>query len=635
MRMRLAIVVVLVAWTWPLLGQVATTPGAAYDAALERERALVARPASQRATVREVRAVVAAYQDVVHRWPQSGYADNALWQAAGLADDLYQRAGQEADRRTAIRLLQLLVKGYPSSSLRFGAQARLAALDRAAPPPVPRPHPLPKTLAAPAVNAPADAGLLTDSPVRLVAPAETSPPPATGASAPAASPAPPLARLEAVRRLSLPGVVRVTLELDREVPFSHERLEGPPRVFFDLAATGAADDIANRTLSFHDDVVRKVRLGQQEHHTTRVVLDLAGASRYTVFTLYNPFRVVVDVERQQDGADAHGPAPAVAPLDASPAVGPVVTTQTGTPESRTLMQEVALGLRPATPSRADAPSPADPTPEPPAPPPLTATAQPPVNLPRPQAPAANARGGYSIARQLGLGVSRIVIDPGHGGHDPGALGKRVTEAELVLDVALRLEKLLLAQPGFEVVLTRRTDVFVPLEERTAMANREGADLFLSIHANASRNPLARGVETYFLNFAQDAEAAAVAARENSASERAMHHLPDIVKAIALTNKLDESRDFAQMVQRSLVSRLRPHNRELKDLGVKQAPFVVLIGAAMPSVLAEISFVTHAAEGQLLRTPAYRQRIAEALHDAIVRYQRSLKTLNTLAHLDEE
>ena len=149
-----------------------------------------------------------------------------------------------------------------------------------------------------------------------------------------------------------------------------------------------------------------------------------------------------------------------------------------------------------------------------------------TTLPAPSAPSANTAGGFSLARQLGLGVARIVIDPGHGGHDPGDLGSKVNESELVLDVALRLEKLLLNEPGFEVVMTRRTDVFIPLEERTAIANREQADLFLSIHANASRNRQASGVETYFLNFASEPEAAAVAARENAGAAQTMDRLPD-------------------------------------------------------------------------------------------------------------
>ena len=253
----------------------------------------------------------------------------------------------------------------------------------------------------------------------------------------------------------------------------------------------------------------------------------------------------------------------------------------------------------------------------------------PKSLP-PAAPASNSNGKFSLSRQLGLSVSRVVIDAGHGGHDPGAHGNGITESELTLDVAQRLQKLLKAQPGIEVVMTRDTDVFIPLEERTAIANREGADLFLSIHANASRNPQARGVETYFLSFAMNPEAEAVAARENATSAQAMHNLPDIVKAIALNNKINESRDLADTVQKSMAKRLSAKNRSLRDLGVKQAPFVVLIGAVMPSVLAEISFVTNRQDGALLKTGAYRQQIAQALFDAIQNYQQGLKRMNAVA-----
>jgi N-acetylmuramoyl-L-alanine amidase len=254
--------------------------------------------------------------------------------------------------------------------------------------------------------------------------------------------------------------------------------------------------------------------------------------------------------------------------------------------------------------------------------PLVSVPVPPQPAP-PRPPASNGAGGFSLSRQLGLGASRIVIDPGHGGHDPGAMTKGVSEAELVLDVAVRLEELLREQPNTEVILTRREDTFVPLEERTALANREGADLFLSIHANASRNSKMRGIETYFLNFATTADAEAVAARENIMSARTMNNLPDIVKAITLNNKRDESKDFATLVQRSLVRELRTSG--MKDLGVKQAPFVVLIGAEMPSILAEIAFITNRQDQQLLKKPAYRQRIAEALLEGVLRYQQALKT----------
>jgi len=182
----------------------------------------------------------------------------------------------------------------------------------------------------------------------------------------------------------------------------------------------------------------------------------------------------------------------------------------------------------------------------------------------------------------------------------------------------------LEQPGIEVVMTRRTDVYIPLEERTAIANRANADLFISIHANASRNRIANGIETYFLNFASNPEAEQVAARENSASGGTMHNLPDIVQAIALNNKLDESKDLARLVQEALVTRVKPEHKAVRNLGVKQAPFVVLIGAQMPSVLAEVSFITNRTELALLKKPTYRQRVAQALFDAINKYQRSLK-----------
>ena len=182
----------------------------------------------------------------------------------------------------------------------------------------------------------------------------------------------------------------------------------------------------------------------------------------------------------------------------------------------------------------------------------------------------------------------------------------------------------------EVVLTRRTDDDVGLEERTDIANRQSADLFLSIHANASAIATARGIETYFLNFALNRQAEAVAARENAPSGKTMNSLPGIIKAITLNSKLNESRDFAALVQRSLVRGLAPSNKGLKDLGVKQAPFMVLIGAAMPSVLAEISFVTNRQEARLLKSGAYRQKIAESLMAGVLKYQQALKKVQTAA-----
>jgi N-acetylmuramoyl-L-alanine amidase len=244
--------------------------------------------------------------------------------------------------------------------------------------------------------------------------------------------------------------------------------------------------------------------------------------------------------------------------------------------------------------------------------------------PAPLPPEVNRAGTYSLARQLGLGARRIVIDAGHGGHDPGSIGPGgLQEKELVLDVALRLSKLVREQLGAEVLLTRPGDVFIPLEERTAIANSRGADLFLSIHANSSRSARSRGVETYFLNFAADPHAEAVAARENAISAGTLKDLQNLVKAITLNSKIDESRDFASNVQESILANLRREDPELPDRGVRTAPFSVLIGANMPSILAEIAFISHPQEERRLREGDFRQRIAEGLLAGVRSYLSAL------------
>jgi N-acetylmuramoyl-L-alanine amidase len=383
--------------------------------------------------------------------------------------------------------------------------------------------------------------------------------------------------LKSIRRDALAGAMRVTLELEGEAAYHDEEVSGQPRVFIDLQDTRPGENLRDLTQAFSDDLVRQIRVGRQPGMRTRVILDLSARAPHTVYALYNPYRVVIDFSRDLAATEGTKTIP-VSTKDAK-----MGFTTKDTKES-------------SEASRAMPPS----------------------------APAVNGRGGFSLSRQLGLGVARVVIDPGHGGHDPGAMTNGFSEAELVLDVAIRLERLLVKQPGVEVVMTRRANVFVPLEERTAIANREGADLFLSIHANASEDDRARGIETYFLNFAPNPAAEAIAARENAASVRTMRQLPDIVKAIALNNKIDESRDVASLVQTAMLDRLKRSNKNAKDLGVKQAPFMVLVGATMPSILAEISFLTNPQEAVLLRGSGYRQQIAEALFNGIMRYQRSLK-----------
>jgi N-acetylmuramoyl-L-alanine amidase len=505
-----------------------------------------------------IRTLVGSYDDMATLFPASGYSDNALWQGAMLAADAFRRFGDAADRGTALQMLEALTARFAGSTLAKKAPAEVKRLTQAAVAPATIPAPAP--LAA--------------------APAAAPPP------QPARTPAPPVT-LTAIRRESLPDALRVTLELEREVPFHDEQITGPHRVFLDLQNTRAIPALRDAVLPFDDPLLQRVRVGRQLDARTRVVLDLTSAARYSVYTLYNPYRVVIDFERETKATSAP---------DAAPAAGKPGAAVTG-----------ANVIAPAAPGRI-------------APAPEAAIAP----------PSANSGGTYSLSRQLGLGVARIVIDPGHGGHDPGAKARGLSESDVVLDVALRLESLLLKQQGVEVVLTRRTDTFVSLEERTEIANREGADLFLSIHANSSADTAARGVETYFLNFAANPEAEAVAARENAGAARNMRHLPEIVKAIALNNKIDESRDFAGAVQRALHADLKKINKDVKNLGVKQAPFMVLIGATMPSILAEISFLTNRQDATFLKTEKYRQQIADALLAGVMKYQQSLKRQPTLA-----
>jgi N-acetylmuramoyl-L-alanine amidase len=508
----------------------------------------------------QVSQVMTSFESIVRRFPTSGYADNALWQAASLADVAYQRLNRPQDRDRALKLYRWLIEEYPSSSFVKQANVKVSSLGKTTMPSITPAPPMPQETAAPSATSPAKA------------------------------------TLSSIQRVILPGSVRVTIELDKEVAYREERLSGPSRLFFDLKNVQLTPALMDKVLTYGSDVVSKIRVGRHPDNTVRVVLDLEDVSRYSVFTLYSPFRLVIDAERAASrSATLVVPAPSVTPPPPPP---PVELQRTAIPPSEPII-------------------------------PVVETLEPPPALPStptvsPSTPAANAAGGFSIARQLGLSVSRIVIDPGHGGKDPGTVAKGLSEAALTLDVALRLEKLLQKELGVEVILTRRTDVFIPLEERTAIANRHNADLFLSIHANSSRNGDAKGIETYFLSFASSPEAEAVAARENSASEREMHQLPDIIKAITLNNKLDESRDLAGMVQESLVTNLKKSNKDVRSRGVKKAPFVVLIGAAMPSVLAEISFITNKQELQLLKTGSYKDKIAQSLYTAVLRYRRSLK-----------
>jgi len=538
-----------------------------YERALSQERAALSSPEPAPDALRKVAKL---YETVVREFPTSGYADNALWQAASLLQHSFELSGEAKDLDGAGRFLAWLKREYPHSSL--GRQS----LPKATPP--------------------------------AMAPARSPAPPASAAPAMTNAAAKPSGRpsvtIRNVTQSSIPRGDRVTIELSEEVAFTGERVANPDRIFFDFTNSAIAGSIAERARTVKSPLIKAVRIGSPSTGVTRVVLELTGAPRFSSFPLYGPFRLVIDVESEAPPAAAPASTPAVAP----PVPASAVVLAPPPPRTQSPPQDPPATEKPAA----------------------TATSTAVSTPPAPAPPSSTRSGDYSLARQLGLRVARVVIDPGHGGHDPGAQANGVTEAELVLDIALRLEKLLQQVPGLEVVLTRRTNEFVPLEERTAIANRENADLFLSIHANAHKQPAVRGIETYFLNFASNPEAEAVAARENATSLQTMGTLPAIVKAIALNNKLAESKELATLLQSQLVRRMRTQSAATKDHGVKQAPFVVLIGAQMPSVLTEIAFVTNRPEAGLLKQNPYRQQIAQALKDGVVRYQDSLKNVATVA-----
>ena len=233
---------------------------------------------------------------------------------------------------------------------------------------------------------------------------------------------------------------------------------------------------------------------------------------------------------------------------------------------------------------------------------------------------------------------RIVIDAGHGGHDPGAVGpNKLYEKDVVLDIAVKLKKILSADPGNEVYLTREKDVFIPLEERTAIANRKNADLFVSIHANASPRKQAKGVETYLLNWTDDEEANRVAARENKISLKKMKKMNSqmdtvgaILSGLMRENKRDESIKLANYIQRSMISGLDDNYGDVPDLGVKQALFYVLFGAKMPSILVEVSFISNPEEEKLLSQDEYRMNIAQAIAEGLRTYTASAPAIQKMA-----
>jgi N-acetylmuramoyl-L-alanine amidase len=470
-----------------------------------------------------------------------------------------------------------------------------------------------------------------------------------------------------IRHWSTPVYTRIAIDLQDQVSYQAARVPGPDRIYFDLYGARLDPSLNGRSVEVIDDgFLKRIRAAQFSNNVTRIVLDVSSVSDYSAFLLPNPWRLIIDIHGLKPGTtqttNLASLPPASPPRSASPIANsfsfqpPVANpppTSAPAPPSvarRTATQDIAsLGQQPNRVQATDhpttrpiaasvagtvpAPQPDDGSLASTTPPPVVSRKKPSAMHPAPPSLAENddnsppmheaeptAAGERSLVRTLGLKIGRIVIDAGHGGHDSGTVGPGgIEEKQVVLDVALRLGKLLKQRLGADVIYTRDDDTFIPLETRTAIANKAQADLFLSIHANSSPDSSARGVETYYLNFTTSPDALEVAARENAVSDESIHELSDLVKKITLKDKIDESREFAADVQKSLYENLEEGNPGLRDRGIKKAPFVVLIGANMPSILAEISFLTNSDDAHELQQPAYRQRIAESLYRGVSRY----------------
>jgi N-acetylmuramoyl-L-alanine amidase len=440
----------------------------------------------------------------------------------------------------------------------------------------------------------------------------------------------PQLEITAVRFWTLSGVTRVAVETNGPFRFRSDRLDNPDRLFFDLLSAKPREGVKGvQVTPVGDKLLKRIRVAETQPGMTRVVLDLESSVDFTASQLTNPDRLVIELRPVIQAPVSSAPVSSVRPAPASerppetaPAA-PVTTTAAKVPVTAASIETSEVEPGPLEAKRilsatVDVPSPLPAVLPPPAAKPVTTPTSPPFAAKR------MSSGDRTLTRELGLKVSRIVIDPGHGGLDHGSTGPGgLMEKELVLDVAQRLGKLIEERLGSEVIFTRTDDTFIPLEGRTALANTSKADLFLSIHANSSPYPSVSGVETYYLNFTDARDAMDVAARENASAQQAIHDLTDIIQTITRHDKAEESKEFAGKMQSALYSAVSRSNPSVRNRGVKKAPFVVLIGARMPSILAEIGFVSNSREENLLKRSDHRQKLAEALYRGLSRYAETL------------
>ena len=514
---------------------------------------------------------VDTYQFLVHEYPAHKFCAEALLRIARLQKD---RLGDSA---LAAKTYEEFVKRYPRSPRRREAQEALAelALLRQSDPPA-------SSAASPARESAAKNSDVSHERAKSQ--------PAKNSAEPAAIP-----HIRRISSTASTDAARITIDLDDKVTYSSARIANPDRIYFDISAAQLTPELARREIQPDGRLVKAVRVAQNQAGVVRIVFDVVGVLDYSASLVGSPPSLVIDF---------YASAPALR----------AATRSAGTPKPA-----VTTAVRETLPVASSSKSPS-----------LSAgNSSPDAESARPpKSPQPTREGQSTLTRTLGLKIGRIVIDAGHGGHDTGTIGPTgLMEKDICLDVALRPGQIIEQHlPGAEVVYTRADDTFIPLEERTNIANEKKADLFLSIHANSSRDHAARGVETYYLNLKGTPEAMEVAARENSTAQETVADLEELVKKITRNEKIEESREFAEDIQDSLSRRIQHTTKSVKSRGIRKAPFVVLIGANMPSVLAEISFLSNPADEQLMKKGDHRQRLAEGLYQGVVSYLQSLNSV---------
>jgi N-acetylmuramoyl-L-alanine amidase len=458
---------------------------------------------------RDLNEAINRFRKVVKRFTKSRFADDAQYQLG----EIYRRYKQDLDR--AYVEYFKVVMNFPQGDMKPRAQKRMSELEAR----------MGKRKSKPDLP-----GL-----------------PDLGGSAKGR-----MARVTDIRHWSAQDYTRIVIDVNDQVAYASHLLRRdpslgkPPRLYIDLENSTLDSSFAG-AIPIGDGLLRKVRAGQYKPRVVRVVLDIESIEEHKIFSLSDPFRIVIDV----------------------------------TGESRKRLPPPGTGKAPS----------------------------------------------LTLAQQLGLGVRKVVIDPGHGGKDPGAVGPSgLKEKDVVLGIAKRLQQKVKTKLNLAAILTRSSDRFMPLEERTALANTQKADLFISIHTNAHKNRRIYGISTYILNVATDEEAARLAAFENAVSAKRISDLEKILNDLMLNSKINESSRLADAVQQGLIKGLPRSYSRIKDLGVKQAPFYVLIGAQMPSIMVEISFITNKWEEKRLASSAYQEAVAEGILRGIESYIRQIEAV---------